>query len=128
MSVNHPGSAAGAVDFYVGVLFPNGSAVFFTDVKITPTSGYALGSITNFSTYRPIATGVPLAAGFSASLPAFFSYPRGAGDPTGGFAFFALAVKTGALSDGVLATDELVSASLAPFTFPAGPPADEVTP
>ena len=124
VSVNHSGGLAGAADFYAGLMLPNGSAVFFTDVTITPTSGYALGTITNFTTYRPIATGILLGAPFSASLPTFFAYPRGGGDPTGGFAFFVLAVTSGALADGVLASGELLAASLAPFTFPAGSPGD----
>jgi peptidyl-Asp metalloendopeptidase len=128
VSLNHPGGVAGAADFYVGLLLPNGSAVFFTSVTITPTSGYALGTITNFASYRPIATGIPLGAPFTANIPSFFAYARGAGDPTGGLAFFLLAVKSGALGDGVLATDELLSASLAPFTFPAGSPADAACP
>jgi len=124
VSVNHAGGLTGSADFYVGLLLPNGGAVFFTDVTITPTSGYALGTIANVATYRPVATGIPLGAAFSANLSPFFAYPRGAGDPTGGLAFFVLAVKSGALADGVLAADELLAASLAPFTFPAGSPGD----
>jgi hypothetical protein len=124
VSVNHAGGLTGSADFYVGLLLPNGGAVFFTDVTITPTSGYALGTIANVATYRPVATGIPLGAAFSANLSPFFAYPRGAGDPTGGFAFFVLAVKSGALADGVLAADELLAASLAPFTFPATSPGD----
>ena len=124
VSVNHSGGLAGAAEFYVGLLLPDGSAVFFTDVTITPTSGYALGTITNFASYRPIATGIPLGPPFSANIPSFFAYPRRTGDPTGGIAFFVLAVKSGALADGVLGADELLAASLAPFTFPAGSPGD----
>ena len=124
VSLNHPGGVAGAVDFYVGVLFSNGSAVFFTDVTITPTSGYALGTITNLATYSPIATGIPLGGPFSANLPTFFTYPRGAGDPTGGFAFFVFAVKSGVLTGSTFTSDQLLAASLAPFTFPATSPGD----
>ena len=124
VSLDHPGGVAGSADLYVGVLLPDGSAVFFTSATITPTSGYAMGSLTNFSSYRPIATGIPLSAPFSANVPNFFSYPRQSGDPTGGLAFFVIATKAGALDDGVLATDELLSSSFASFTFPASSPAD----
>jgi hypothetical protein len=128
VSVDHPGGVTGAADFYVGVLLPDGTALFFTDLTITPTRGYALGTITNVATYRPIARGIPLAASFSASFPTFFSYQRGAGDPIGGMAFFAFAVKSGALTADTLASDSLLAASLAPFTFAAAPPADEACP
>jgi hypothetical protein len=125
VSLNHAGGLAGTTaDFYVALLLPNGTAVFFTNVTITPTSGYALGSITNFATYRPIATGVPLGAPFSANLNAFLTYPRQAGDPTGGLTFFVFAVKSGALASNTFTSDSLIAASLAPFTFPATSPGD----
>ena len=124
VNITHPGGAAGAADFYVGLLLPDGGAVFFTSLTITGTSGYALGALTNVSSYRPIATGIPLGAPFTANIASLFAYPRQPGDPTGGLAFFVLAVKAGALADGLLTTDELLSASFAPFTFPAGNPAD----
>jgi hypothetical protein len=124
VSLNYAGGLGGTADFYAGLMLQDGTAVFFTSVAITPTSGYALGNVTNFASYRPIATGIPLGAPFAATLSPFLSYPRQAGDPTGGLAFFVLAVKSGAQADGVLAPDELISASLAPFTFPATSPGD----
>jgi reprolysin-like metallo-peptidase family M12B len=124
VSLNHPGGVAGSFDLYVGLMLPNGSAVFFTSAAITATSGYALGTLANVSSYRPIASGIPLSGPLTANVGSFLSYPRQAGDPTGGLAFFVLAVRAGALADGVLATDELLSASFAPFTFPATSPGD----
>ena len=124
VSLNHAGGLSGAADFYVGLLLPDGTAVFFTDVTITPTSGYALGSITNVASYRPIATGIPLGAPFSATLNAFLTYPRQAGDPTGGSTFFVFAVKSGVLASNAFISDVLIAASLAPFTFPANNPGD----
>lgn len=88
VSVNHSGGLTGTADFYAGIQLSDGTAVFFTDVTTTQTGGYALGTIANLASYRPIATGIPLGAPFAADLPTFFSYQRGAGDPSGGFAFF----------------------------------------
>jgi peptidyl-Asp metalloendopeptidase len=122
--VDHAGGLSGAADFYAGLLLPDGRAVFFTTTPVTPTSGYAFGTITDVKSYRPIATGVPLGAPFSASVPGLFAYSRAAGDPPGGLTLFVLAVKSGALADGTLSDDELLAASLAPFAFPASPPGD----
>jgi len=119
VSVNHPGGSAGTADLYVGLLLPDGGAIFFTDVTNSPSRGYALGTITNVSSYRPIARGVSLAAPITASCPTFLSYPRRAGDPAGGLALFMLAVKSGALTAGTLTSDQLLAVSLAPFSFPA---------
>ena len=113
------GTAAGAADVYLGLLLPNNSAVFFTDVTITPTSGYVFGNILSFASYRPIATGVSLGTPFDASFPAFLSYQRSAGDPVGGLALFLLVTTPNALADGILSAHELLGASLTPFTFPA---------
>jgi peptidyl-Asp metalloendopeptidase len=117
VNVNHPGGLAGTADFYAGLLLPDGSAVFFTDVML-PGRGYERGTITNAGSYRPIATAVPLAGPLVANVPAFFSYPRQPGDPTGGLAFFLLAVKSGPLTSGTFTSDQLLAASFAPFSFP----------
>jgi hypothetical protein len=108
----------GTVDIYFGLLLPDGTAVFFTDVVVTPDGGYAFGNILQFDTYQPIATGVSLASPFDANFPAFVSYQRNGSEPSGGFASFLLVVTSGALLDSVLATSELLGASLTPFTFP----------
>ena len=124
VGVNYPGGLTGTPDFYVGLLAPNGVAAFFTDVSITPSSGYAMGTIADLATYRPIARGVPLDAPFSVNLPTFLSYPRQAGDPTGGLALFVLVVRSGPLTDTTFTSDQLIAASVVPFTFPATSPGD----
>ena len=90
---------SGTADFYAGLLLPDGRAAFFTTTAVTPTSGWTFGTIADVKSYRPVATGVPLGAPFSANVSSLFAYQRVAGDPTGGLAVFVLAVKAGALAD-----------------------------
>ena len=108
----------GTADIYFGLLAPDNSVAFFTDVVVTPSSGYAFGNFLNYASYHPIATGIPLATPFSANIPSFVSYKWTGGEPRGGYALLLLVVTTGALNDGVLASNELISASLTPFSFP----------
>jgi peptidyl-Asp metalloendopeptidase len=124
VSLNHSGGVAGTADFYAALVLSDGTAVFLTGLPITATSGYAVGNVNNFASYRPIATGIPLGGPFTANLPNFFAYPRGAGDPTGGFAWVVFAVKSGPITATTFTSDQLLAASVAPFAFPAGTPAD----
>jgi hypothetical protein len=119
VSVDNGGTSAATADIYLGLLFPDESAVFFTSLALTPTSGYALGNALDFASYRPIAAEVPLGAPFAVSLQPFLSYQRRDVDPAGGFALFLLVTTSGALADGILEAPELLAASLTPFTFPA---------
>ena len=107
----------GAGDIYFGLLAPDNTVVFFTGAVITPTSGFALGTFLDFASYRPIATGVPLAAPFSVNIPSFVSYKWGGSEAKGGYALLLLVVTAGALLDGNLTTNELLAASLTPFSF-----------
>jgi len=63
---------------------------------------------------------VALESAFAASFPNFVSPQRTGSDQAGGFVLFLLVVTSGALLDGTLATNELLGASLAPFSFPSG--------
>ena len=108
----------GMADIYFGLLAPDNSVAFFTDVAVTPGGGYAFGNFLNFASYRPIATGIPLPTPFSVNIQSFVSYKWTGGEPRGGYALLLLVVTAGALADGVLATNELLGASLTPFSFP----------
>jgi hypothetical protein len=107
----------GAADVYAGILMPDSTIVFFTN-PVNLTSDVASGSIANLTSFRPLAAGVALTAPFAANVPSFFSYQRTGDELTGGFVFFILLVKAGALADGSLGSDELLGAALAPFSFP----------
>jgi peptidyl-Asp metalloendopeptidase len=117
VGVSNPGIAATA-DIYLGLLRPDGTTTFFTDVVATGTSGFVIGNILNFATYRPIAAGVPLGAPGAANFPTFLSLQRTSSDQAGGFVWFLLAVTSGALHDGILAPNELLGASFSPFSYP----------
>jgi hypothetical protein len=117
VGLSNPGRT-GTADIYFGLLAPDNSVAFFTNVTITPSSGFAFGNLLNFASYRPIATGVPLATPFSVNIPSFVSYTFTGGEPRGGYALLLLVVTAGALADGVLAPNELLAASLTPFSFP----------
>jgi hypothetical protein len=106
---------SGTADIYFGLLAPDNTAVFFTD---TSGGAFVSGQLLDFASYRPVATGVSLATPFSADFPSFASYQWTGDEPRGGFALFLLVVTSGALADGVLATHELLGASLTPFSFP----------
>jgi hypothetical protein len=57
----------GAADFYLGVLVPGGTIVFFT------TTGLVLGCVTNLASFKPVLAAVSLTTPFSTAAPNLFT-------------------------------------------------------
>jgi hypothetical protein len=112
--LDNPGMT-GDADLYLGLLLPGGGVLFFTDPGGSTT---AVGTTADLRSFRPIASGVPLSTAFSINVPSFVSYQWTGTEPRGGYVFFLLVVRAGALLDGVLSSSELLGASLTPFAVP----------
>lgn len=110
--VTNPG-LPGAADFYAGILRPDGTIQFFTS-----TGGIAVGNVSNLATFQPIATGIPLGAAFSVSLPNFYSSQWTGTEVRGNYVFFVAALTAGALSDGVITPIEILALATVAFSFP----------
>jgi hypothetical protein len=102
----------GTADFYVGILRPDNSIQFFT------STGIAFGNLSDLTSFRPFATGVPLATAFSVNQPTFYTHQWTAADLHGSWTFFLLALKAGALSDGMVTDSEFLGLATAPFSLP----------
>jgi hypothetical protein len=112
VELNNPGLPGVSADFYVGLLAPNLSIEFST-----PT-GTVVGSLTDPTSFRPIATGIPLDTAFGLTPLPVLTHERKNFDPTGDYAFFVLAVVAGALADGVVVPRDILAISVAPASFP----------
>lgn len=111
LGLTDPG-VPGSFDAYLGLLRPDGSIQFFT------SGGIALGSVTDLGSFRPLVTGIPLPSPFSVTVPGFYTYPWTGGEQHGNYVFFLLVLEAGALSDGIVAGDEVLGIATAPFSFP----------
>ena len=112
LGIANPG-LAGSLDLYAGIVLPDGGTVAF----FTGPSSVAIGSVADLASFRPIAAGMPQMPSFSMSLSNFFSYQWTGSEPRGGYTYFFLAVKNGALADGVLGVDEILALAISPFSL-----------
>jgi hypothetical protein len=108
---NNPGLSP-AVDFYLGVLLPDGQTV----VSFSG-SGAALGQLANVATLVPMSAGVPLAQAFSVSVPDLITHTWTGAESPGAYLVFLAAVRPGAFADGTIDPGDVVVLSVANFTF-----------
>jgi photosystem II stability/assembly factor-like uncharacterized protein len=103
-----------AADIYLGILLPDGNTIAF----FTSAGEVVFGNIADPASLRPLATGVSMAAPFTATAPNFFSYQWTGNEPHGEYLLFLLVTQASALSDGILTDDEILALDAEPFAFP----------
>ena len=87
------------VDFYLGVIRPDGLFEFFTPGGLV---------IAPASSVQPVATGIPLTSPFAVPVPNIYTHQFTAGDPHGTYTFFFAALNGG----------NVVALAMAPYTLP----------
>jgi hypothetical protein len=102
------------VNFYVGLLLPDGDTIIF----FTGAGGLALGRLSDVAGFVPIVASVSLATPMTAPVPQFFTYQWTGSEPRGDYTFFFAAVIAGSLADGSVNPGDVVDVSVAPFAFP----------
>jgi hypothetical protein len=108
LRLENPGSPD-VLDFYVGVILPDGETVAcLTDGG----RAFALGRLSDPGTFRPIAVSVSMAAPMAATVPDLMTYAWTGSEPPGTYLFFVVAVRPGPFDPA-----NVVTASIAAFTF-----------
>jgi hypothetical protein len=107
---SNPGTAVGA-DVYIGAFLPDGNTV----ILLTSTGAFTFGTRTNVGSWQPYRTGLQLQAGFSITVPNFFSYEWTGGEPRGDYVLFLLVMKAGAAA--ALSGDQVLGRATASFSF-----------
>ena len=111
VGLTNPG-LSGNVDVYAGFQSPDNSIHFLT------STGTVVGNPSNLASFPPLATGVPLEAPFSVTVPDFYSHKRTGSEPRGTWVFFLAVVNAGALAGGTVPEASIVGLASASFSFP----------
>jgi hypothetical protein len=107
----------GTVDFYAGVLAPDGNTiVFFSDLAFH----LGLASLSNVAPLHPILAGVEVSQPFAFNTPQTFTYTWTGNEPAGTYIAFFIALVPSALSDGIVQGGEVVAAASAQFAYTPG--------
>jgi hypothetical protein len=86
------GGSSAVLDFYFGVLLPDGvTLLYFSDLSFTT----AQASLHELPTLRPIASGVTFPPGAVFNAPQFFQYWFNGHEPSGRYLFFLAATPPG---------------------------------
>jgi hypothetical protein len=110
-SADTPGLSP-AVDFYLGVLLPDGQTV----VSFSG-GGTAIGQLSKVATLVPLSAGVSLGQAFSVSVPGAITYPWTGTEAPGAYVVFLAAVRPDAFADGSVDPGDVVALSSATITF-----------
>jgi hypothetical protein len=76
----------GTADFYLGILRPDQTIQFFR------STGFVVASLADPASFKPVATGVPLATPFSGTAPNFYTDQWTGSEAYGGYLLFFVAI------------------------------------
>jgi hypothetical protein len=107
---------SGLVDFYLGVILPDGVTV----VSLGFGQVLSVGSLTDLRSLTPVARGVGLGTPFRVAESSLFQHVFTGGEPAGSYLLFLAATTPGALDDGALGPGELLALTTQAFRFDAG--------
>jgi hypothetical protein len=107
---------SGLVDFYLGVILPDGVTV----VSLGFGQVLSVGSLTDLRSLTPVARGVGLGTPFRVVESSLFQHVFTGGEPAGSYLLFLAATTPGALGDGALGPGELLALTTQAFRFDAG--------
>ena len=87
-------------------------------IHFLTSTGTVVGNPSNLASFPPLASGVPLEAPFSVTVPNFYSHQWTGSEPRGTWVFFLAVVNAGALAGGTVPEASIVGLASASFTFP----------
>jgi hypothetical protein len=104
------------VDFYFGVLLPDGVNMLFV-TSLSPLNGVVARLDADPRTFPPLLPNVHLPQSLDVTLTDFFVYTFTGGEPTGTYAAIALFTPPGAFNDGGVNAGDLLVIDARPFGF-----------
>ena len=104
------------VDFYFGVLLPDGVNMLFV-TSLSPLNGVVARLDADPRTFPPLLPNVQLLQSLDVTLTDFLVYTFTGGEPTGTYAAIALFTPPGAFNDGGVDASDLLAIDVRPFGF-----------
>jgi hypothetical protein len=96
-----------AADEYVGILHPDGTVTFLTN--LTPLAGSTASLAADARTFPPLVPALALAAGTNTTLADFFRFTLTGAEAPGTYVFFVALARPGHLADGRVDPGDLLS-------------------
>lgn len=113
LRAQNPGGAV-SVDFYFGLLLPDGVTVLFFN---SLGGGVVTRLDADPRTFPPMLANATLPPGVEGTINDFFVYTFSGGEPPGVYIFFAILTPPGAFADGLVNGSDLLTLPVAPFNF-----------